>query len=327
MTNLDRRTALTQTANVTAARRGLVIAFVCATAACLAGYFATAATSQPAQGGYQQFSMQVGGQQRSYVLIRPPASGPLPTVVFLHGRGGNAERMRWTGFDQVSQREGFVTVLPNGLGGQWNVFPPGARGTFPWMARGGSAISVDTGFIKQLVADLIARQIADPNRIYIGGVSNGGIMALRMVCDAPGLFAAVGVVSASMPDYGGQDCHPPKPLPLVMINGTADDIVPYAGGATPAGLKVWGTNCTLAFFQKLNGCGGAAQRSLLQQPTWRAMPLIVVDRWSDCSGAPLVLYSVVGGGHEDAGGRGAGGGFSTAQTLWDFFRDKTTDVN
>jgi len=52
-----------------------------------------------------------------------------------------------------------------------------------------------------------------------------------------------------MPDAAGQNCHPSEPLPLVLINGTADKIVPCAGGTTDAGFGVWGTDCTLAFFR------------------------------------------------------------------------------
>ena len=62
------------------------------------------------------------------------------------------------------------------------------------------------------MADLVRRGVADPNRIYLSGISNGGVMALRLACDTPELFAAVGVFLASMPDYAGQYCHPSKPM-------------------------------------------------------------------------------------------------------------------
>jgi polyhydroxybutyrate depolymerase len=287
-------------------------------------YFATTARSVPFPAGTQQVSMQVAGEKRTYLLTRPDGAKPLPTVIFLHGLRGSAEKMRRTRFGEIGEREGFVTVFPDGVGGMWNVFPPGVH--YPIASYGGRfGSAADTTFLKQLVGDLVARGVSDPNRIYLGGISYGGFMTLRMACVAPELFAAIGVVSASMPGPDGQDCHPTKPLPLVMINGTADPIVPYAGGRTRAGFEVWGTDRTLAFFRQLNGCGGGALRSELPQPDWSDMPPIVVNRWTICSGAPVVLYSVIGGGHRAPGGRGpgTGDGFSTAQTMWDFFRDKT----
>lgn len=286
-------------------------------------YFETHVASLATALAAQQLSMQVAGQQRTYIVAGPQSSGALPTLVFLHGKGGSAAKSRGMGFEQLGERERFVTVLPDGLDGEWNVFPPGFRDRTGRFTNG-----ADSTFIKQLVADLVHRGIADPNRIYLGGISNGGIMALRMACDAPELFAAIGVFLASMPAYAAQYCHPSKPMPLLMMNGTADQIVPYDGGTTAAGLKVWGTERTLTFFRQLNGCNMPAKRSEMAQSEWGGMPPVVVDRWASCSGAPIVLYSVVGGGHRAPGGPGGGmGAFSTAQTLWDFFHDKVASKN
>ena len=211
-----------------------------------------------------------------------------------------------------------MTVFPNGIAGEWNVFSPAAARSDP---------DADSAFITQLVANLVERGVADPKRVYLGGISNGGIMTLRLACDAPELFAAVGVVLASLAERDGQDCHLAKPMPLVMINGTADTVVPYAGGRTAAGLQVWGTDRTVAFFRQLDGCTGSPQRTEMQQPAWSATPPIIVSSWSDCSGAPVILYSVIGGGHDAPGKSGSAGRFSVSQTFWNFFRDKTASNN
>ena len=119
----------------------------------------------------------------------PQASGPLPTLIFLHGKGSSALKARYMGFEQLGEREHFVTVLPDGLGGEWNVFPPGFRDRSGLFTNG-----ADNTFIKQLLAESAShRGVADPNRIYLSGISNGGVMAFRMACDAPELFAAIGV--------------------------------------------------------------------------------------------------------------------------------------
>ena len=149
-------------------------------------------------------------------------------------------------------------------------------------------------------------------------------MALRLACDTPELFAAVGVFLASMPDYAGQDCHPTKPIAFMMVNGTADPIMPYDGGSTAAGLKVWGTERTFwpppqaqrlhhgteAFrgaaiglwrstadrSRSLGGMFGRADRSL--QCSWW---------WPSSAGRARQRAAILG----------------TAQTLWDFFHGKT----
>jgi polyhydroxybutyrate depolymerase len=270
----------------------------------------------------QRLSMQVAGQQRTYILIRPRTRRPMPTIVFMHGKGSSAERMRFTGFGRLGQRDGFVTVFPNAIGGVWNIFPPG--GPHLIGKRGD-----DTDFIQELVTSLVARGIADPNRIYISGVSFGGFMALRMVCVAPHLFAAVGVALASMPSADGVQCHPPKPMPLVMIAGTADTTVPYAGGETHAGFGIWGTDRTIAFFRHLNGCSEEAERSEMPLAEMRETLPVVVRRWNHCTGAPVMLYSVIGGGHRAPHSMepGAKGFTNTAAAMWDFFRGKSTRIN
>jgi polyhydroxybutyrate depolymerase len=305
------------------ARQFLYCVAACAIAITAAVHFGTDTIPGAVALGAQEASIQVGGQERSYILAGPQSSGPLPTLIFLHGKGGSAAKARWMGFEQLGERERFVTVLPNGIDGEWNVFPPGFRDR-----TGRSTNGTDSAFIKQLVDDLVHRGIADPRRIYLGGISNGGLMALRMACDAPELFAAIGVFLASMPANTGQDCHPSRPMPLLMMNGTADQVVPYNGGITAGGLKVWGTERTITFFRQLNGCNMEPKRSNTGQSDYGGMESVVVDRWTACSGAPIVLYSVVGGGHRQPGGAGGGmGGSSAAQTLWDFFHDKSAANN
>ena len=304
-------------------RRIVVGAALCTSTLASAWFFASGHDSLALAEGTRQFGMRVAGQQRTYILARPNASGPLPTFIFLHGKGGSGAKAQRMGFEQLGEREQFVTVLPDGLGGEWNVFPPSFRDRTGRFTNG-----ADTAFIKQLIGDLVHHGIADPNRVYLAGISNGALMTLRMACDAPELFAAIGVILGSMPDYEGQTCNPSKSLPLLMYNGTADPIMPYNGGNTGAGLKVWGTERTITFFRRLNGCTKAPRRSEMAQSDWGGTPSIVIDRWTDCSGAPIVLYSVAGGGHHAPGGPAAGmSGFNAAQMLWDFFRDKTAVTN
>jgi len=82
------------------------------------------------------------------------------------------------------------------------------------------------GFLRQLVAWLMGHGIADPAQVYLAGMSNGGMMTLRMLCEAAELFAGAGTL-ANMPAGIGDGCRPKKPLPIVVLNGTADPLVPY----------------------------------------------------------------------------------------------------
>ena len=81
--------------------------------------------------------------------------------------------------------------------------------------------------LRLLVADVASAYAVDPDRVYAAGHSNGGIMALRLACEASDVFAAVGVQSSAL---GITTCEPRNPVSLLQIHGTADTNVPIDGG-------------------------------------------------------------------------------------------------
>src|SRR3990167_7281010 len=123
--------------------------------------------------------------QRTYLLHPPPShnrTSPAPLVIVLHGGGGTAERMvRLTngGLNRTADREGFLVVYPNGIDKHWN----DGRGADEtgWRPQGETV--ADVGFGSALIEDRVQRQNADPPRVYVTGVSNGGQMAHRLACE------------------------------------------------------------------------------------------------------------------------------------------------
>ena len=247
----------------------------------------------PATAGKAELIVVVGGRARSFVLEWPALQEARPTIIILHGVGGGIGQ--FGDLPQVALDAGAVTVVPHGIGGRWNFFPPGRESQKDrqfFQQYGG--VPDDVGFLKELVADLIARGVADPGRIYVAGLSLGGVMALRMACTDAGMFAAMAVLIAGMDETSGAECQPAKSLPLLMVHGTADQVIPYAGGKTIRGDSVWPTERLAGFFRRLNGCTGAPIQSAAEQSPQR----IEIDLSTECPGGAVVLYRVVGGGHE-----------------------------
>ena len=83
----------------------------------------------------------------------------------------------------------------------------------------------DAGFLTQLVQDLIVAENIDPKRVYLAGMSNGGIMAYRMACDSPFQFAAIGSVSGDLLEV----CKEVHPTSVIEVHGGEDKLLPFEG--------------------------------------------------------------------------------------------------
>ena len=283
-------------------------------AACLFGFLLAPQTARA-----ETITFPVGGQQRSFVLERPRADGPLPTIILLHGLGGNAEALaNASGLGRLGARENFVAVFPDGINHAWNHFPPGTapQRYIDLLASRGDTPPDDVAFLRQVVTGLVGKGISDPKRIYLAGISAGGFMTLRMSClDAP-MFAAIALIISGMPDATGAQCHPTKPLPVVMIKGDADPNVPWDGGFVRVHtFTVWPQERLFAFFRQLDGCADTADRSELPNQGPRRVEFV---RWTSCTNdGPVEVYRVIDGVHAIPQSP------PVTPTLWAFFRDKS----
>ncbi len=194
----------------------------------IAGVFLVAApTITNAQGTLLQDSILVDGQWRHYLLYKPDGlSIPAPTVFVLHGYGSNMyQMMLYSQMNQVADTGKFLVVYPQGT-----TDPNGKR---YWNAGFSPLGARDTLFLNRLIQHLTdSLGIADRNRIYMCGMSNGGIMTYYMACFAGRYLAAIGSVAGSMIARWYQSCAPDHPIPLIHFHGTSDMYVPYEGGTT-----------------------------------------------------------------------------------------------
>jgi polyhydroxybutyrate depolymerase len=263
----------------------------------------------------EPMQLTVGGQARTFLLRRPAGEGPHPTIIVLHRGGGGAdEEVRLSGLAQQGPQQGFVAVFPEARGGYWNFFPQGKEnGFYVRYFRPIGGVSDDVAFLKTIVTDLVRDGISDPKRVFLVGRSVGGAMALRLICVDAGSFAAIGLLTTAMPEVTGGECQPAKPVPVIIINGTLDRVLPYKGERRGPRDILWSTERLVAFFRRLNGCAGAEQKSILAS---QHAEKVVTERSSGCSGGPVILHSIVGGGHDIPAD------LSAAQMLLDFFRDK-----
>ncbi|MBI3283561.1 MAG: alpha/beta fold hydrolase [Burkholderiales bacterium] len=168
--------------------------------------------------------------RRRYLIAAPSRapSGLRPLVIVLHGGGASAAQVLGQEFPpsplsvwlEIAEREQLVVIAPQGRRNGWN-------DSFP--KRIAKPNSDDCGFISAIIAKSIAEHAVDPARVYVIGVSRGGMLAYRLASELAPQLAAFCTVLAPMPR--DSICAAPTiPLSALIVAATADPLIPYAGG-------------------------------------------------------------------------------------------------
>lgn len=270
------------------------------------------------------------GTMRYYDIYVPTTydeAEPLPMVVMLHGRGGTGESLaRDIEMNQFAEVHGFIALYPDGIYREWNY----TRG-LPWVVENPTD---DALFLKALVAQISTEYVIDSERVYVGGFSNGGFMAQRLACEASDTFAAFATVGAT--GFSGMSslCDNQPPVPILLIHGTADPIIPWDGQTMPVNdeqeIYVSAPALeTFGFWASHNDCSPDFEQSTL--PAVDETREITVRLFDDagCEERGAVrFYAVVNGGHTWPGVEWTRSrvplgdvtlDFHASEALWEFF--------
>lgn len=234
-------------------------------------------------------TVTVNGEKRSYLLHVPTkAPGtPMPLVLALHQFTDTPKGMEsLTGFSALADEEGFLVAYPKGMTRTWN--------------SGMRDAPDDVAFLEALIDDVAARQPVDPTRVYACGISAGGMMSQWLACRSD-RFAAVAALAGSLTKDAVDRITGPRNVPVFLMHGTEDPVVPYAGGETYAGPGMRPVFLSAAeagtFWGEKNGCGDRTEIRELT-PLDPKDPTRVVRYSPACPAAlEVVRYSITGGGH------------------------------
>jgi poly(hydroxyalkanoate) depolymerase family esterase len=158
----------------------------------------------------QVTTIPVGTTTRSMILYVPPAL-PLnrPLVISMHGLNQGADyqqaQAKW---EPVADTAKFVVVFPSGINRQWDI-------------SGNS----DIDFISAIIDTMARRYSIDRNRVYLSGFSMGGMMTYHAATRIANKIAAFAPVSGY--PLGGANYNSSRPVPVIHVHGTADDVVTY----------------------------------------------------------------------------------------------------
>ncbi|MEU4550906.1 alpha/beta hydrolase family esterase [Micromonospora violae] len=257
---------------------------------------APATPSERPAAGDHQFTLKHNGLDRTYLLHAPPGydpGRPSALIIALHFYPGTGSSMReLAGLDAKADKDNVLVAYPDGQGGGFNA-----------LICCGSAD--DVGFLDALTDHLVRTWNADPRRVFLTGISNGGDLSFRAAVESTGRFAAIGVVSGG---YIGEltkaDSYVPKsPVSVITFIGDQDR---YAS-TFQTGMRTW---------QQRLGCRPIPKAS--------TVPGVTHTVAGCADGSEVSVYTIATMGHSWPGATtgelaASTAGLSATDLMWDFF--------
>jgi polyhydroxybutyrate depolymerase len=226
---------------------------------CFVAQGGTRASALP--GGDAPRELVFGGMPRTY-QVHVPAGLDHPTglVINLHGAGQTGgEQAAITNYNAVADQHGFVVAYPDGIDFSW----ADGRGASVPDRQGVD----DVGFLVAIIDQLSRDYGVAPGRVFATGMSAGGFMATRLACERADLVSAIAPVAGSL--GVAYPCAPSRPVSVLEMHGTADPVVPFAGGT-------------------MLGRGGYSDI---------VAPPAMAQRWRDVNRCPAPVEETVPGAH------------------------------
>lgn len=228
------------------------------------------------------------GIERCHTIVRATSQPARAMVLALHPAYTSPQRVeRLSGFAERASEQGFDVLYPEGIEQHWN------DGRGAGKTRTVAENIDDVAYLTDLT-----QRYAKDRPVLVMGMSNGGMMAMRMVCHSTIHFAAMATVVSNLPYTLPTNCKQHYRLPIWMLFGDDDGVVPPQGGAIYGSAKDWGkvesAADTLAFWQRRNGCNPAnAVKRDIDRVTDDETSL-EITRNKACN---LTNITVIGGGH------------------------------
>ena len=159
-------------------------------------------------GAQPQRSFKVRGKNTSYALYVPPSYSPAkahPLIVCLHGAGftGEAYLERWV--PRLEDR--YILACPTMAGGAW------------W-----TRFAEDV--ILKIMDSLSQEYHIDPDRVFLSGMSNGGIGAWIIGMHHADRFAGIAPMASGLDDVMLPFVENLINTPVYVIHGEADQVMP-----------------------------------------------------------------------------------------------------
>ncbi len=289
--------------------------------------------AEPSAGSYRvATSISYNLFDRTFLLHVPPnynSKTPLPLVVVLHGAFSTGSQTESeTGFSTLADRERFLVAYPEGIG-LFGLFQHWNAGHCCGKAAG-SRVD-DVSFVAEVISTVRQRLAVDRTRIYMAGMSNGGMLTYRFATELTSDLAAAAVVSAAIGSTVGDGVgawrqqKPGSAFPIIGFHGLADETIPFNAVPVPDmnGKRLFlPVIDAIEFWQKSNGCESTPSTSInyngaVKHLAWKkcqegsSLEFVLLEGWGHQWPAPF-FTSQLAADHPLRG-------FDATKQIWEFF--------
>ena len=265
-------------------------------------------------------NFEYDGEIREYLVYLPPSyveGMSLPLVLNFHGFGSTAtEQAFYSNFSAIADTANFIVVYPQGL---FRNIIAGGSGNH-WNAHFGTDVD-DLGFINRLIDYLYTDYNIDLKRVYATGMSNGGYMSYHLACELSDRIAAIASVTGAMVATQEMNCPIERPIPLMQIHGTADDVVPY-NGAPPLQASI---PDIVDFWVSQNACSLPPTEVEVADINTSDNSMASYQHYFCDAGTEVIFYTIENGGHSWPGAIPlaqlgvTNQDFNASEVIWAFF--------
>lgn len=243
-------------------------------------------------------SLLIDGHYRSF-HFQKPAQINSSLIFVLHGSGGTGlqGKTRAKKLDDVALPENILIVYPDGYKRYWNE----CRKSSPAVAN---VENIDENAFFGAMIDYFTKQYQiNEKQVFAIGTSGGGHMAYKLALTMPEKFRAITALIANLPDTNNFDCPEKRiPIPVMIVNGTADKTNPYEGGEVILGSQmnlgfVRSTDRTFQYWSTLAGYKNQPRKQLLPDTDPTDGKTIEQYTYKKRGKPEVTLLKVIGGKH------------------------------
>ncbi len=144
---------------------------------------------------------------------------------YLYGENGGAPRY----WKDIAEKNNFILLVPNGIETKTGNTKNGELHWNDCRIHDNDILVDDVYFISKLIDWSIQNYKINQKKVFVTGVSNGGLMCYRLAIEIPNKISAIAAFNANL--YLESECKNTNiSIPVMIVNGKKDKFMPFYGG-------------------------------------------------------------------------------------------------